>query len=108
MEDAIVHYGVPGMKWGVTTKSGGSEDHRSVSSLRKKRLRDMSNSELKTLNTRLGLEKNYKELVDQTGPIGKQFVTKALKKEGGNLVSSVVASGVALGSTALYTAWKNR
>ena len=77
----LYHYGIKGMRWGVRrfqNKDGGltsagrkrysrdaddlSEDAKAASALRKKRVDQMSNAELKKLNERMQLERNYKQL----------------------------------------------
>lgn len=64
--NVIVHYGVKGMKWGVTragkTRPSPSEDHSTSRSSMRKRPSQMSNSELRKLNERLQLEKTNREL----------------------------------------------
>lgn len=66
--DEIYHHGVPGMRWGIrkmfsgSSKKGGpkrkpSQDYKTVQKLRKKKLKELSNDELKTINTRKQLEK---------------------------------------------------
>lgn len=62
MEKELLHYGVPGMKWGRRKGRVASEDHVRTSKIRKKKIYEMSNQELQTANTRLGLERNYKSL----------------------------------------------
>ena len=83
-DEPLVHYGVPGMRWGVRTRSRGgssssgrtnrkkslaekllkpdSEDSKAARKLQKIKLEKLSNEELKTLTKRLDLEKKYKDL----------------------------------------------
>lgn len=73
----LTHWGVKGMKWGVRryqNKDGSltpagkkrydswSDDAKSVSSLKKKSVKEMSNAELKRLNERTRLEQEYSRL----------------------------------------------
>lgn len=73
--DELYHWGVLGMKWGrrkgtTTSSSGGrssrksrmSQDAREASAIKKKKVSEMSNAELRKLNERQNLEKNYKSL----------------------------------------------
>lgn len=77
MSNEIYHHGILGMKWGVRrtpeqlghkkSKSSKkttnwSDDAKNVSELRKKNVHELSNTELKQLNERLNLEKNYRSL----------------------------------------------
>lgn len=76
MNDAFMHYGVKGMRWGIRrTKSGakGNAQAESKSKLpeatpRKKKISEMTDAELKEKIERLGLEKRYKEAMATTLP----------------------------------------
>jgi hypothetical protein len=62
------------MKWGRRKASGpSSADHTVAAGLRKKKLHEMSNAELKTLTNRLQLEKSYKDLSRSKIDAGKKF-----------------------------------
>lgn len=81
--DELRHFGILGMKWGLRkAKASGSdtssEDHRTTSSLKKKKLSEMSNEELKKLTTRLQLEKQYKDLSKADIDPGKKFLADVL------------------------------
>ncbi len=82
--DYLQHWGIKGMQWGkrryqnadgsltpagkkryaddATPKKGkreSSSDHITTKNIRKKKVREMTNQELKTANERLNLERNY-------------------------------------------------
>lgn len=69
----LYHYGVKGMKWGVRKKRW-SEDAKTASSIRKKKVKEMSNAELRKLNERTRLEKEYGNLNPGAVSRGLKFV----------------------------------
>ena len=71
--NALMHYGVLGMKWGVRKdrssgssrkrgKNSWSDDAKEARAIRKKGVKQMSNAELKKLNERTRLEQEYSRL----------------------------------------------
>lgn len=60
MENELKHYGVLGMKWGVRKARPSSADAQKVQTIRKKKVHEMSNQELREANNRLELENKYK------------------------------------------------
>ena len=90
----LSHYGVLGMKWGVRRKSRTpSADSAKVKAIRKKRIDEMSNQELRDANNRLQLESQYKQLTKKTN-IGKKAAQSYIATAG-------LIAGVA-GATATY------
>ena len=72
--DELQHWGIKGQKWGVRrfqNKDGSltpagrkrqmSQDAKEAYSLKKKKVSELSNAELKRLNERQNLERNYKQ-----------------------------------------------
>jgi hypothetical protein len=100
VDDILAHYGIKGMRWGVRRKEGSdgrvigkaggskrpaSNDHREAQELKKKKLSELSNSELRKLNERMNLEQNYSRLM-QNNPssMGRGLkVTQDLLKAAG-------------------------
>ncbi len=92
VKSKIEHTGVLGMKWGRRTggkggtqtgKSKGKSDtssaeHKTVKTLKKKKISEMSNDELKTVTTRLQLEQQYRSLNPSKVAKGKKVVGKLL------------------------------
>ena len=85
------HVGIIGMKWGRRKNSSAriskkkesfSEDYQKKATLKKKKINQMSNSELKTLNERLQLERQYKDLTSKDVSAGRKFVTDIMKDLG--------------------------
>lgn len=71
-DDVIIHFGVKGMKWGVTRPRGSngrvdSSDHTQSRELMKKKPRELSTKELKSINDRLNTEKLNNELQSRSG-----------------------------------------
>ena len=59
-----------------------SEDHVKKTTIQKKRLEEMSNTELRQLNERLQLERNYKSLTTTELAPGQKFVSDVVKESG--------------------------
>lgn len=77
-----------------------SDDHKLASDLRKKKAHQLSNEELKTLTSRLQLEKSYKDLSKSDVSSGRKFVTDILLGASATVatlyVSKALKSGVEL------------
>lgn len=126
MENSLSHHGIRGMKWGKrngppypltqssksqaerkasTGKTKGSEKQTTEASSKKK-VSDMSDSELKEAISRLQLEKQYKDLTKsesvKKSAKGKEFVMDVLEKSGKNIATQFTTyiMGEALNSVA--------
>ena len=88
----LYHHGVKGQKWGVRRfynkdgtrigssyrrKSSISEDAQTANSLKKKKLNQMSNAELRKLNERQNLERQYRQMNKSHIAKGLAFVASA-------------------------------
>ena len=98
--DYIIHYGIPGMKWGVRkSKSSGSskkskkknyhDDYKKAHD--KKSVKYMSDQELRDRNNRLNAEKQYNQLIKKSG-------------RGKKLINAYIAGGTLLAGAATATA----
>ena len=79
-ENELYHFGVKGMKWGVRKSrssscsskkkraktDGWSDDAKEAYRIKQKKVNQMSNAELKKLNERRNLERNYQQLNPNT------------------------------------------
>ena len=88
--DELYHYGVKGMKWGA--RRAASSDSVAAKNIRKKKVKEMSNQELKTANERMNLEKNYKDMSKKT-KVGRKVVT-------GFIAGGLAAAGITKAVTA--------
>ena len=89
VNNSLQHHGVKGMKWGIRRfqnkdgsltaagkkrQSSMSDDAREVDTIRKKKVSEMSNAELRKLNDRTQLEQNYHRLNPSTVKKGMAIV----------------------------------
>lgn len=72
--DELYHYGILGMRWGRRKAKYTSKDYRQAKNIRKKKVSQMTNKELDTVNRRMNLENNYRNLNSQRN-VGKKIVT---------------------------------
>lgn len=91
----LSHAGILGMKWGVRKRPISdpkklSQDHKAKLSLKKKKLSEMSNDDLKKLTQRMQLEKQYKDLSSADISKGKKIVSDILISSGKQLASTYV------------------
>ena len=90
MDNELYHYGILGMRWGIRKSrsvSGGSkktskkrtasDDAKDMMSLKKKKVYEMSNAELRRLNDRQNLERTYRQNNKSKIAKGVAFVTGA-------------------------------
>ena len=89
--DVLCHHGVKGMKWGIRkdySSSGSgkrkrsrqedwSDDAKEASQIKKKRVSQMSNAELRKLNERQNLERQHQQLNPSVISKGVKYVTTA-------------------------------
>ena len=89
--EVLEHYGVKGMRWGVRKKRSRSSESKDVSTLRKKKAFELSNDELKRVNARLNLEKQYSQLNPSTATRAKKAVGGVLSSIGKSSVSNTLS-----------------
>ena len=77
--NALTHYGVKGMKWGVRKRESSGE-HKTARALGKKRARELTNKEIETYNRRVRLEAEYKKLNPTRVQKGKNWMRENRKK----------------------------
>ena len=100
--NSLYHYGIMGMRWGIRRKRGPDgrvmpgtrcpehhPDHSRAREQRKRGAQSLSTEDLRSLNQRLQLEKQYKDL------------DPSAVKKGQSVVKGVIATGTTV--TALYS-----
>lgn len=118
MPSNLEHVGILGMKWGhrksssnrdILGRSQGSPEHQVAKALKKKRLKDMTNEELRILTTRMQLERQYKDLrtSGNAGSAGR-WLSKTLQNAGSQAASKYIAKGIEDGVPALLAEIKKR
>lgn len=85
----LAHYGVLGMKWGV--RRTRSADSAKVKAIRKKRVYEMSNQDIRDVNNRLQLETQYRDLANRSNA-GKRAVKAFIGTAG--TITAVTAAAV--------------
>lgn len=83
--EELAHYGTKGMRWGVRKDKKGrtqSQDYKQSRSLLRKRVSELSNEDLKKLNSRLQLERTLSSLDPTVSASGKRAVGKFMQKYG--------------------------
>lgn len=94
-DEYLKHYGIPGMRWGkrkgnVTITTPGHADYEKTKSMRSKSTHELSNADLKDLNNRLQLERQYKDLTKKEKSKGEKFVTSVLEASGKTVATALV------------------
>ena len=97
----LYHHGVKGMKWGVRKKQPRvmSDDAARTASIRKKKIHEMSNVELREANNRLQLEAQYKNYTKKKSK-AKMAVNTFIKTAG--TITAIAAA------TATYQKYGNK
>ncbi len=94
-DDFLEHYGILGMHWGhhkSRTESVPSEDHLKKTRLKKMKVSEMSNTELRALTERMQLEKQYKDLSKGEISAGRKFAQDILLNIGKEVVTNAARS----------------
>lgn len=118
----LYHYGVLGMKWGQrrsqaqlakidrkAKKKNWSEDATTAAKIRKKKVKQMSNADLKKLNERIRLENEYRNLTKSSPSAGRKFATEVTREVGKEIAKDFVKKkakeGIKFGA-AFVKSWK--
>ena len=110
------------MKWGrrkrktslskgkskLVKTSNNHPDHDRKVALKKKKLRQMSNEEIKALNKRLQLEKTYRELTQAEVSKGRKFVSEILSNAAKQTASTYVSKYMTKGVESAFNKAKDK
>jgi len=100
VDNFLNHYGILGMRWGVRrrrkvtagkSKTNLSDDYKKKEELKKRDPKSLSNQELKALNERMQLEKQYKDLTRNEISAGKRIVQEVLASAAKETAKNFVA-----------------
>lgn len=112
----LQHYGILGMKWGVrrsknqlaksskTRRSktdNWSDDAKEVSKLKKKKVSEMTNAELRKFNERMNLERQYSQLTQKEKNAGAKFCSDLLRETGKEIAKAYISKYAKQGIEAL-------
>lgn len=89
VDEFLKHYGVLGMKWGVRkgsssssrrkkSSSSKSSDAKKTDELAKRGAKNLSDKQLKAVNNRLNMEKQFNSLTAKQKSKGRKFVEDVL------------------------------
>lgn len=95
MNSELKHYGVLGMRWG--RRSGGSTTSsktKKASKENKKKVSDMSDSELREKVNRIQMEQQYSKLTSANVNKGKQYIDRLIKT--GATIAAVTTTGLTI------------
>lgn len=87
-KDFLEHFGIMGMKWGKRKSKSSkpktptirktSDDNEVKKMIKEKKVTELSNAEIKKINERLQLERQFKDLTKKTVSPGRKFVEELL------------------------------
>lgn len=98
-KEYLEHVGILGMHWGkkkgkIKKPLSPHKDYSVADTIRKKDIREMSNEELKTLTSRVQLEKSYRDVSKKELSAGKQFMQNFIKQTLNAVLTSLVTKGI--------------
>lgn len=100
--NALIHYGVLGMRWGIrkaknsakSKEANASEEHKKSRVLKKKRMSEMTNAELKLYVERMNLEQQYSQLKAKDVSAGRKFANEIVRELGKEMIKETLKSSI--------------
>lgn len=80
-DKSLYHYGIPGMKWGISRSQSqlGQTGRLRSDSKKNHEIKSMSDQELRNRINRLQMEKQYTQLTQKEKSAGRRFIENVLK-----------------------------
>lgn len=91
-DDVLAHYGIKGMRWGVRKQR--IKDAKRWTSKKQAKIDGMSDDQLKKVNNRLRLEKEYKQLTQSKLEKYRKRAGKAVEEAAFNTLQTVLQKGL--------------
>ena len=108
-ETELVHYGVPGMKWGRRKRTSGRSAKQARASKLHKEIKDLSDSELRARIARIQMEKQYMQLSSppSKASAGKKMAQELLVNTGKQIAAEALKKGITSGAKVAFSAAKS-
>jgi hypothetical protein len=110
IEKALAHYGIKGMQWGVRRKRGKggrvSSDYSKSRKILGKKISEMSDNELKSLNKRLEMERKLQQVNPTIVGEGRRRVAQSMNTFAGAFIGGVAGGAGAIAAAKIIKGGK--